>query len=267
MVSFLLPKRLHQDFYNVYAYCRWADDLGDEMATAPKACACWSGGAASSTTMYAGGSPRIPFSCALRGTVARYAIPARALRRPDRPPSFRTRPSRAIATGKTCSATAAIRPIPWGAWCCICAATRDPGAPGSFRCHLHRAATCQLLAGCHRGSAERPRLSAARRAGPPRVHRRGTLRAPLHAGLPPGDARCRGARAPAVSARAAAGRHGGPPARARPRSLQPRRHARAGQDRRAGLRRACAPPGHLQAGTRGAAAGVAWRGWHFPRAA
>jgi squalene synthase HpnC len=31
VVSFLLPKRLHQDFYNVYAYCRWADDLGDEM--------------------------------------------------------------------------------------------------------------------------------------------------------------------------------------------------------------------------------------------
>jgi squalene synthase HpnC len=31
VVSLLLPKRLHQDFYNVYAYCRWADDLGDEM--------------------------------------------------------------------------------------------------------------------------------------------------------------------------------------------------------------------------------------------
>src|SRR5215471_19723555 len=30
VVSFLLPKRLHQDFYNVYSYCRWADDLGDE---------------------------------------------------------------------------------------------------------------------------------------------------------------------------------------------------------------------------------------------
>lgn len=30
VVSFLLPQRLHQDFYNVYAYCRWADDLGDE---------------------------------------------------------------------------------------------------------------------------------------------------------------------------------------------------------------------------------------------
>ncbi len=31
MVSWLLPKALHQHFYNVYAYCRWADDLGDEV--------------------------------------------------------------------------------------------------------------------------------------------------------------------------------------------------------------------------------------------
>ena len=31
VVSFLLPKELHQDFYNVYAYCRWADDLADEI--------------------------------------------------------------------------------------------------------------------------------------------------------------------------------------------------------------------------------------------
>lgn len=31
VVSFLLPKSLHQDFYNVYSFCRWADDLGDEI--------------------------------------------------------------------------------------------------------------------------------------------------------------------------------------------------------------------------------------------
>jgi squalene synthase HpnC len=31
VVSVLLPKELHQDFYNVYAFCRWADDLGDEI--------------------------------------------------------------------------------------------------------------------------------------------------------------------------------------------------------------------------------------------
>jgi phytoene/squalene synthetase len=31
VVSWLLPRNLHQDFYNVYAFCRWADDLGDEI--------------------------------------------------------------------------------------------------------------------------------------------------------------------------------------------------------------------------------------------
>jgi len=33
VVSLLLPKHLHQDFYNVYAYCRWSDDLGDETGS------------------------------------------------------------------------------------------------------------------------------------------------------------------------------------------------------------------------------------------
>ena len=31
VASWLLPKQLHQHFYNLYAYCRWADDLGDEI--------------------------------------------------------------------------------------------------------------------------------------------------------------------------------------------------------------------------------------------
>ena len=31
VVSWLLPRHLHQHFYNVYAYCRWSDDLGDEV--------------------------------------------------------------------------------------------------------------------------------------------------------------------------------------------------------------------------------------------
>ena len=31
VVTWLLPKRLHQHFYNVYAYCRISDDLGDEV--------------------------------------------------------------------------------------------------------------------------------------------------------------------------------------------------------------------------------------------
>jgi squalene synthase HpnC/squalene synthase HpnD len=31
VVSWLLPRRLHRHFYNLYAYCRWSDDLGDEI--------------------------------------------------------------------------------------------------------------------------------------------------------------------------------------------------------------------------------------------
>src|SRR4051812_48817325 len=31
VVSVVLPKHLRQDFCNVYAFCRIADDLGDEM--------------------------------------------------------------------------------------------------------------------------------------------------------------------------------------------------------------------------------------------
>ena len=47
VASFLLPKRLRQDFFNVYAFCRWADDLGDEIGDTKRACGCWGGGATS----------------------------------------------------------------------------------------------------------------------------------------------------------------------------------------------------------------------------
>lgn len=32
--SWLLPKHLRKDFYNIYAYCRWSDDLADEIPDA-----------------------------------------------------------------------------------------------------------------------------------------------------------------------------------------------------------------------------------------
>jgi squalene synthase HpnC len=37
VASWLLPKKLHQHFFNLYAYCRWADDLGDEIAERERA--------------------------------------------------------------------------------------------------------------------------------------------------------------------------------------------------------------------------------------
>jgi squalene synthase HpnC len=74
VVSWLLPKRLHQDFYNVYAYCRWADDLGDEMgdtAESLRLLAWWREGL---QAMYAGQATH-PVFVALRGTIERYSIP------------------------------------------------------------------------------------------------------------------------------------------------------------------------------------------------
>ncbi len=37
VVSWLLPKALHQPFFNLYAFCRWADDLGDEAGDRQRA--------------------------------------------------------------------------------------------------------------------------------------------------------------------------------------------------------------------------------------
>lgn len=75
VVSFLLPKRLHQDFYNVYSFCRWADDLGDEIGNTEESLrllAWWRGELGG---MYAG-EVRHPVFVALRDTVARHALPA-----------------------------------------------------------------------------------------------------------------------------------------------------------------------------------------------
>ncbi|MBZ5592939.1 MAG: squalene synthase HpnC [Acidobacteriia bacterium] len=74
VVSWLLPKRLHQDFYNVYSYCRWADDLGDELgdtAESLRLLAWWREGL---QAMY-GGRATHPVFVALQGTVQRYSIP------------------------------------------------------------------------------------------------------------------------------------------------------------------------------------------------
>lgn len=74
VVSFLLPKRLHQDFYNVYSYCRWADDLGDEMGDRLESLRLLAWWREQLHAMY-GGESTHPVFVALRGTVARHAIP------------------------------------------------------------------------------------------------------------------------------------------------------------------------------------------------
>jgi squalene synthase HpnC len=74
VVSLLLPKRLHEDFFNVYAYCRWADDLGDEIGDKDQSLKLldWWGGELD--RMYAGEATH-PVFMALRETVEKHAIP------------------------------------------------------------------------------------------------------------------------------------------------------------------------------------------------
>jgi squalene synthase HpnC/squalene synthase HpnD len=74
VVSWLLPKNLHQHFYNVYAYCRWADDLGDEVpdpARALELLAWWE----RELDLCYEGKPSHPVFIALRETILAKNIP------------------------------------------------------------------------------------------------------------------------------------------------------------------------------------------------
>lgn len=74
VVSFLLPKELHQDFYNVYAFCRWADDLGDEIGDSRESLRLLAWWRDELQSMYRG-LPGHPVFVALKDTVSRYDIP------------------------------------------------------------------------------------------------------------------------------------------------------------------------------------------------
>jgi squalene synthase HpnC len=74
VVSLLLPRRLHTHFYNVYSYCRWADDLGDEMGDTKESLRLLAWFREQLDAMYAGETQH-PVFVALRPTVVRYGIP------------------------------------------------------------------------------------------------------------------------------------------------------------------------------------------------
>jgi len=77
VVSRLLPRRLHQDFYNVYAYCRWSDDLGDEVADPARALVLLDAWEEELGTIFERGrAPAHPVLIALRETIRAKNIPS-----------------------------------------------------------------------------------------------------------------------------------------------------------------------------------------------
>jgi squalene synthase HpnC len=74
VVSWLLPKELHQHFYNVYAYCRWADDLGDEIPSRERALELLDWWETELDACYEG-RPSHPVFVALRETIVAKDIP------------------------------------------------------------------------------------------------------------------------------------------------------------------------------------------------
>src|SRR5262245_2351528 len=72
--SLFVPRRLLRHFHNVYAYCRWADDLADETAGGSHALALLAWWRNELMACY-GGKPRHPVLVALQETINRFSIP------------------------------------------------------------------------------------------------------------------------------------------------------------------------------------------------
>jgi len=74
VASWFLPKRLRQHFFNVYAYCRISDDLGDEVGDTQASLALLDQWQQELDACY-DGSPRHPVFVALAETVRQFDIP------------------------------------------------------------------------------------------------------------------------------------------------------------------------------------------------
>ncbi len=74
VATWFLPERLRQHFFNVYAYCRIADDLGDEVGDPEASLQLLDEWQAELDACYAG-SPRHPVFVALASTMRKFDIP------------------------------------------------------------------------------------------------------------------------------------------------------------------------------------------------
>jgi squalene synthase HpnC len=76
VASVLLPRRLLPHFHSIYAYCRWADDLADEVGGGRRALDLLRWWREELLWCY-NGTPHHPVMVALRPTIRRFGIPPR----------------------------------------------------------------------------------------------------------------------------------------------------------------------------------------------
>ena len=74
VASLFVPRHLLRHFHNIYAYCRWADDLGDETAGGDSSLALLDWWRHELLACY-GGTPRHPVMVALHETIEKFDIP------------------------------------------------------------------------------------------------------------------------------------------------------------------------------------------------
>ncbi len=75
VATFFLPRALRSHFYALYAYCRWADDLGDEIADDTLSLLLLDWWEKELHALYAGEKPTHPVFIALAETVQEFGIP------------------------------------------------------------------------------------------------------------------------------------------------------------------------------------------------
>ena len=185
VVTWLTPQDLRPAFAAVYAFCRWSDDLGDEVGDAARATELLDWWRGELRAMY-GGEARHPVFLALPRDRRRVRHPDRAVRGPDlgvragpgrhRLRHLRPAPRLLHPLGRPGRAP---RPLPGPG-------VRRGERP-ALRLHLHGPATRELLAGRRPRPRHPPRLPPARG---PRAVRLSRMPTCTRAGSRPRSASC-----------------------------------------------------------------------------
>jgi Squalene/phytoene synthase len=157
VVSFLLPKHLHQDFYNVYAFCRRANDLGDEIGDTTESLRLllwWR----EELEQCTGTKYRTPSSWRYEARCTVGIFPSIRLTGSSAL-SSKIKLSRGIRPSMMFSLIARIRLTPLATWSCTSVGTATRNA-SNYQTRLARGCSCRILAGRDRRPPKGPCVSA-----------------------------------------------------------------------------------------------------------